>query len=347
MNFIHLSRPQSSISLHRHLAQQGLTLIELLVAMGLGLLIALAAASALVVARQGFSNVDAASQLRDNGRFVQDVLQRIGVQVGFKSLQYAATTRAASTKGVTDNPEPNIYGRNNESRTSNNAWYEGASRANGSVAYGSDILVLRFQTSTATESSPAADGTMIDCMGIAPTAIPAARDDRLISILHVGIGADGEPALMCSRSTTGGAPYDTQPLVSGVENFQVLYGVDGVAPGNTTVPIATAADSVPERYLRADQLTVTGNDLATYANWQRVRSLRIGLVLRGAPGSALDRTSQTFYPLGSAKASPSGAIGSAFASSSDPNTTFTPAADGRLRQVVTFTVHLRNFQGDI
>ena len=347
MNFIHLSLPKSSIFRHRRLAQQGLTLIELLVAMGLGLLIALAAASALVVARQGFSNVDAASQLRDNGRFVQDVLQRIGVQVGFKSLQYAATTRTANTKGVTDNPEPNIYGMNNASRTSNNAWYEGTSRANGSVAYGSDILVLRFQTSTATESSPAADGTMIDCMGIAPTAIPTARDDRLISILHVGIGTDGEPALMCSRSTTGSAPYDTQPLVSGVENFQVLYGVDGVTPGNTTVPIATAADSVPERYLRADQLTVADNDLATYANWQRVRSLRIGLVLRGAPGSALDRTSQTFYPLGSAKASSSGAIGSAFASSSDPNTTFTPTADGRLRQVVTFTVHLRNFQGDI
>ncbi len=28
----------------------------------------------------------------------------------------------------------------------------------------------------------------------------------------------------------------------------------------------------------------------------------------------------------------------------DPGTVFTPTADGRLRQVVTFTVHLRNNQ---
>lgn len=347
MNFIHLSRPKSCISRHQRIAQQGLTLMELLIAMVLGLLIALAAASALVVARQGFSNVDAASQLRDNGRFVQDVLQRIGLQAGFKSLQYSATPPPPSTKGVSDNPEPNVFGLNNASRTSNNAWYQGTSRANGSAAYGSDILVLRFQTSMATESSPTADGTMIDCMGIAATTIPSARDDRLISIFHVGIGSDGEPALMCSRSTTGSPPYDTQPLVSGVENFQVLYGVDGVTAGNTTVPIAGAADSVPERYLRADQLTVSGNDAATYANWQRVRSLRIGLVLRAPPGSALDRSSQTYYPLGSAKGSASGTAGSAFSSSSDPNTIFTPTVDGRLRQAVTFTVHLRNFQGDV
>lgn len=333
------SNPRTELRLR----QQGLTLIELLVAMVLGLLIAFAAASALVVARQGFSNVDAASQLRDNGRFAQDVLQRVGVQAGFKSLQdAAATTSSAKTKGISENPEPNVFGLNNSSRTKNDSWSGGTSRASGSVGYGSDILVLRYQTSMANTESTTSDRTMIDCMGAASDS-----NDRVISILHVGISSDGEPALMCSRSDTGDAPFDTQPLVSGVENFQVLYGVDNVAPGNTTVPIATAADSVPERYLRADQLTVSGNDTATYANWQRVRSLRIGLVLRAPPGSALDRTSQTYYPLGSAKKSDSGTAGSAFSSTSDPNTTFTPSADGRLRQVVTFTVHLRNFQGGL
>jgi type IV pilus assembly protein PilW len=132
-----------------------------------------------------------------------------------------------------------------------------------------------------------------------------------------------------------------------VENFQVLYGVDGIAPGNTTVPIPSAADSIPERYLRADQLTVAGNDVATYANWQRVRSIRIGVVLRGPPGSAVDSSSQTFYPLGVSKGSASGAKGSGFANNTtDPGTVYTPTSDNRLRQVVTFTVHLRNFQGE-
>ena len=47
---------------------RGLTLIELLVAMVIGLVIVLAAVAALTVARRGFNTVDAASQLRDSGR---------------------------------------------------------------------------------------------------------------------------------------------------------------------------------------------------------------------------------------------------------------------------------------
>ncbi len=329
----------------RRPSQAGLTLVELLVAMALGMLVALAAAGALVVARQGFSNVDAASQLRDNGRFVQDLLQRLVAQAGFKSLQYAATVRPASTVGVQANPPPNVYGLNNASRTDSNAWDAGTARTTGTAGYGSDILVLRYQSSNSTQMTTDADKTMIDCRGVAATAAPGDRDQRMLSILHVGNSSDGEPALMCTYQD--GSNLASTPLVKGVENFQVLYGVDGIAPGNTTAPTAASADSVPERYLRADQLTVAGNVAATYANWQRVRSLRIGMVLRGAPGSAIDRSSQTFYPLGIAKGSAGGGAGSAFASSNDPGTTYAPTADGRLRQVVTFTVHLRNFQEDL
>lgn len=187
---------------------------------------------------------------------------------------------------------------------------------------------------------------MIDCLGVAPTAIPVDRDDRFISILHVQADQDGEPSLMCTRFADGssGTP-DPQPLIPGVENFQVLYGVDGIAPGNTTVPITATADSIPDRYLRADQLTVAGNTVATYANWRRVRSLRIGVVLRARPGSTVTTEADTYYPLGIAPASATGTTGSAFANSSaDPGSVFSPGADGRLRQVITFTVHLRNFQ---
>ena len=326
--------------------QAGLTLVELLVAMTLGILISLAAAGVLALARQGFSNVDAASQLRDSGRFVQDLVQRLGAQAGFKSLQYAATARPASTMGVAANPAPNVYGINNASRVDSNAWDAGTARSTGTSGYGSDILVLRYQSSNYTMETTDSDKTMIDCRGVAAATAPIDRDQRMLSILHVGNSSDGEPALMCTYAQSDGS-LKSAPLVRGVENFQVLYGVDGIAPGNTAALTAASADSVPERYLRADQLTVDGNATATYANWQRVRSLRIGMVLRGAPASAIDRSSQTFYPLGIAKGSASGGAGSAFASSNDPGTTYAPTADGRLRQVVTFTVHLRNFQEDL
>ena len=332
------------------LLQRGMTLIELLVAMTLGLLIALAAAAALLVSRQGFTAVDASSQLRDNGRFLQSIAQRLGVQAGYKDLTFATNTAAQSNSPAGVGPEgirPYVFGLNNASRTSTNTWDQGTARTSTQLGYGSDILVLRYQTSTTNPAATASDETIIDCSGVAPATASTGANDTIVSILHVGVGTDGEPSLMCSRSDTGDAPYDTQPLVQGVENFQVLYGVDGVAPGNTVVPIAAAPDSIPERYLRADQLTVAGNDIATYANWRRVRSIRIGVVLRGAPGSAVDRTSQTFNPLGVSKGSPSGTPGSAFAdNTNDPGTVFAAAADGRLRQAMTFTVHLRNFQGE-
>ena len=217
--FARLNHPRQA------LLQRGMTLIELLVAMTLGLLIALAAAAALLVSRQGFTAVDASSQLRDNGRFLQSIVQRLGVQAGYKDLGFATNTAAQPNSPAGMGPEgirPYVFGLNNASRTSTNTWDQGTARTSTQLGYGSDILVLRYQTSTTNPAAAASDETIIDCAGIAPTTAPMGADDTIVSILHVGVGSDGEPALMCSRSNTGDAPYDTQPLVQGVENFQVL-----------------------------------------------------------------------------------------------------------------------------
>ena len=237
--------------------------------------------------------------------------------------------------------EPSVFGINNAKRSTSTAWDAGSTWGTSDAGKNSDILVLRAHVSTTTgEVGSPSDGSMIDCLGEAPP-VTSELDGGFFNILHVQASSAGEPALMCTRAAAGGG-FEAQPLVQGVESFQVLYGVDNVVPN--TAPTG-ATDSVPDRYLRADQLTVTGNDAATYANWRRVRSLRIGMVLRSQPGSAVDTASQTFYPLGTSRSSASGAIGSAFAhATNDPGTVFTPPVDRRLRQVVTFTVHLRNFQ---
>ena len=341
----------SSRFLSTRSAQRGLTLVELMVAMVISLLIVLAATAALIVARQGFANVDAASQLRDNARFVEDIVQRLGVQAGYRDLFHAAYDKTASTSGVDPTSVPNtfVYGFNNKARTGSDNWYEASTdRTSGSLGYGSDVLVLRFQPATSNSNATQTDNAMIDCSGNAPGVSAKDRYDRVTSVLHVDVSNDGEPALMCTRwavdPTTGALTRDTGPLISGVEDFQVLYGVDGIAAGNSTIPAASTADSVPDRFLRADQITVS-DSLVSAANWRRVRSIRIGMVIRGAPNSAVDRSTQTFYPLGAAKGSSSGTIGSMFAdATNDPGTVFTPTADGRLRQVITFTVHLRNNQ---
>ena len=314
--------------------QAGFTLVELLVALAVSTVIAIAAISALVVSRRGFSTADAASQLRDNARFSADLIQRLGVQAGYKDAIYAGSTRVAGVDA--SNPDPSITGFNNAQVSISGSLITSSVRPASDAGLGSDVLILRYQTSSTFPGSLVSDNTMINCMGNTggPLNLPSNRDDQMVSVLYVDL-SKGEPSLMCATANPNAA---AQPIIRGVENFQVLYGVD-----------SSGGDSVPDSYLRADQMVVAGNAVATNANWRKVRSLRIGMVLRGDPGSAQDKTAQTFYPLGLAKESSSGTPGFAMstldsASSPDIGTRFTPAADGRLRQVLTFTVHLRNEQ---
>ena len=326
---------------------KGFTLIELLVAMALGLLITLVAASALIVARTGFTTIDAASQLRENGRFATDLIQRLAVQAGFRDVGYVTTPRL-NAKGVNPDPPPNVYGFDNAVARID-ALDQATPQSASAVGYGSDVLILRYQPTETFPGSGVVDKSMIDCSGNPANKVAGDRDDTRVSVLYVSsAGVDGEPTLMCMRSDTGLPNFPPgQPLIRGVENFQVLYGVDGVKPNTAIDPndASSKPDSVPERYLRASQLTVPGNDAATRANWRRVRSLRIGMILRSDPGAAQQPSTATLYPLGLARSSSGAAAGSAFSSAADVGTIFTPPADTRLRQAVNFTVHLRNDQG--
>lgn len=322
--------------------QSGLTLVELMVALVISMLISLAAVSALVVSRQGFNTLDVTSQLRDNGRFVSDLVQRLGVQTGYKDIFYA--TREASPTEVAANVAPNIFGFNNSKPSASDPLNTATARSASEVGYGSDVLVLRYQSPETFPGSGVADGSMIDCMGRSITAIPTSRDDRMASIFHVAVGTDGEPSLMCTRQLAGGGFEAPQPLVQGVEDFQVLYGTDKVVAN--TAPTGST-DSVPDSYLRADQMTVAGDPVGTNNNWRRVRSIRVGMILRVAPGAQqqANTTADRLYPFGAGKNSSTGTAGSALSSAADLGTIFTPPIDGRLRQVVSFTVHLRNDQG--
>ena len=342
---------QSQWNYPRSLARQtGMTLIELMVAMVIGLVVSLAAVTSLIVARKGFSTVDAASQLRDNGRYASDLVQRITLQTGFKDTLYV--TGVPSQKDVSDDAAgtiaANVTGFNNASFNTTDLTSKGTS----TPVNGSDVLILRYQSAklNSDPNSSVADGSMIDCSGNKVTTVPANRNDRMVSVFYVAVGTDGEPSLMCGRSSNGLAPYTGQPIIQGVETFQVLYGVDGYTADSTA--FTGTADSVPERYLRADQIVIgTGagstSTKATYDNWRRVRSIRIGMVVRGPANSGQGTTTATLYPFGGSKSSSSDAVGSAFSpaiASNDPGAAFTPAADGRLRQAVTLTIHLRNDQ---
>lgn len=327
--------------------QLGLSLIELLVALGLGLVVVVIAATALLLGQQGYRAVDTTTQLRDRERFTADLLARVIIQAGYQDLGVATVAlRSTAVQAGQGDPEPDIYGWNNAvyATPANLILSEISNITNGdrttstkcgsindtSCKNGSDILVVRYQGVTSPTDPAKSDNTMINCRGEGESGLSTGNlNDRAASIFHVTRDTSGEPSLSCSYYNFGsGAWVASTPLIEGVESFQVLYGTDGVAPG--LVPTA-AQDTVAERWLRADQLTVAGNAASTRENWRRVRAVRIGLVLRGPVGSAQQSITATFSPLGSL-----------FASSSDTGSSLAVAADRRLRQQSTFTVHLRN-----
>lgn len=326
-------------------AQGGLTLIELLVALGLGLLVVVIAATALITSQQGYRAVDASTQLRDRERFATDLISRVIIQAGFQDLGADTVAVRSSAALLGNDPEPDLYGWNNaiyaapsdlllsasSNITSGNR--PGICTVNDtSCKNGSDILAVRYQGVTSPSTPGAADNTMINCAGQGERGLPTGDlNERSASVFHISRGTNGEPSLSCAYyNFTSSTWVASAPILEGVESLQLLFGTvqvsAGVAPG-----AAAIQDTAPDHWLRADELTVTGNAAGTRENWRRIRAVRVGLVLRGPTGSAPQATTSTIAPLGPM-----------YASGGTNGSNLSTAADSRLRLQSTFTVHLRN-----
>lgn len=343
--------------------QGGFTLVELLVAMGLGLLVIAIAGGALLLGRQGFDAVDSGTQLRDKQRLAVDILTRTIVQAGFEDYATAAAFRA-DFKNDTTSLEPDIFGWNNAiyskpgidisattAITNGNRPGKCGSVADTSCLNGSDILVVRYQGINSPTNTAKSDNSMINCGGWGEKGlITKDLNERGASLFHVA-AVNGEPSLYCAYYDHATNDWSTStPLIEGVESFQVLYGTDRVtpntAPPNTapkTVDEDPLMDSTAERWLRADQLTVAGNLKATRDNWRRVRAVRIGLVLRGPVGSAQQAAATTLTPLGVAYTDSANDTGAALAVPGDRRLRI-PSASTQAGVTLpsAFTVHVRN-----
>lgn len=331
--------------------QRGVTLVELMVAMAIGLIVVSIGLAALVFSRQGFTAVDNTTQLRDKERFAVDLISRLIVQAGYQDLSSTiSTTRAtAGSNGI--DPEPDIFGWNNAfydvpenkilseiTKISDGNRTSKCTVNDTSCKNGSDVLAIRFQGVSTTTGGTTPDNTMINCAGRGEAGpVTSDMNERAISLIHVSRGADGEPSLSCVYYTSTGVWSTSSPIIEGVESFQLLFGTDGVTPNSSAV---TTQDSIAERWLRSDQLVVAGNAAATRENWRRVRAVRVGMVLRGPVGSAPDSFNELFRPLGTSYTA-STDIGSSLTGAA-AGSALTAGADRRLRVTSNFTVHLRN-----
>nr|WP_228316793.1 PilW family protein [Xanthomonas sp. NCPPB 1067] len=141
-------------------------------------------------------------------------------------------------------------------------------------------------------------------------------------VYYVGTSAaSGEPALMRARSN-GVDDYSTpEELVEGVENMQLLFGLDQTTNmSNTSPPLG----NISSQAVASD--VSTGNDAAAAAQWRRVGQVQVGILARSPTPSATERPASTIR-------NPS-ALGISFA---PPTQT-----DGRFRMTYESTIALRN-----
>jgi type IV pilus assembly protein PilW len=327
------------------LTQRGLSLIELMVAMTLGLVLVLVAIGLLFSAGQGLNAVDHGSAARDKERLATELLTSVILQAGYEDWGNPLSNlqSVARLQGTHPDPEPDVFGWDNAfyavpsdldlststDITNGDRPVKCGSDNTTACLNGSDILVVRFQGMSAASNVVMGDRSMLNCGGGAEAAPANANlGERSVSLFHLSRDTNsGEASLSCATYRDGWKA--SRPLVEGVESFQVLYGTDAVEPG--VAPVANTNDSVADRWLRADQLTVAGDAVATRANWRRVRAVRIGLVLRGPVGSAVEIAARSVLPLGAT-----------FAHADDIGSVLLAPADGRLRTSHSFTLHLRN-----
>lgn len=100
-------------------------------------------------------------------------------------------------------------------------------------------------------------------------------------------------------------------LVEGIEDFQITYGYD------------SDDDGFPERFIKANQITVVGNSAATKENWKKVVAVKFGMLLVSINDvKSVAPTTAKSYKL--------------------VDTTITPTADRKLRFAYNTTIKIRN-----
>ena len=320
----------------RRMHQAGLTLVELLVAMVLMLLVAIATVALYNVSSSSYRTVDASQELQDSARFAMEIIGQAARSAGYQDRTGPTTTAEAYTDrvfGPTVRETWRVEGRNAQTLTGGNS----SAYSNSGVVNNSDALVVRFFGANLPDpanpalakfsgGNPVPDGSMVDCSNRA-IPYPSGSADVGVSAFFVKV-LNGEPELYCkSWNSVSGAFSDSQ-VVRGVETLQIVYGVD------------TNNDEVADKWLSANAIS---DDPAVSPNWNNVVAMRVGMVLRGPVGSSQGQSATAaendLYPLGKAFTCESTAASCTPAEAAHK---FTPPADGRLRRAFATTFLLRS-----
>ena len=325
--------------------QRGVTLVELMIALAIGLLVTVAMLKVYVDASRMYRFNEGLARVQENGRFALEFIRRDARVAGF----WGCYSDATLTNGVSATSDAYINvgaghitgtsddGLNSsDSITFRSATGSGALVTSGMSGTGDSVTVESvgaLSTNTAVLISDCEDGDLFQVTGIAGTALAHAAgananvSPNLNKAYAAGarvyeareatfcIAPGADPAQPALRRLVNPTPGQTcasngDELLEGIENMQILYGEDTDADAD-----GANGDGTANRYVA---FGASGLDI------DRIVSVRISLLARSLNNNLTTAPSPyTFNGI-----------------------TVTPAStDKYLRKVFTTTITLRNKAG--
>ena len=231
--------------------QQGLTLIEIMVALLIGAFLLAGVIQIFIVNKQTYRVQENLSRMQENGRFAIDYLNRYIRLAGY------ITTKSLNDIRYKDLSRNSTTGQNDGSSITSALFGNSGNKAiagtNGDGLNSSDSITVRYQ------ADPPADGQMADCLG---NTVSSPNGDVIVAnqfFLKADASNNNQPTLYCDPLHT--TDPTEQPVISGVENMQIRYCVP--------------ADSTDTNI----GCVLAGNDVS---DWNQIQSVRVSLLLRSA-----------------------------------------------------------------
>jgi type IV pilus assembly protein PilW len=213
--------------------QRGFTLIELMIATTVALFLIGGLLMMVQSTRDAFGNQNLLAQLQDDERLVMTFMAEVVESAGyFPNPVNNAYTTVFPAVSVFLTPGQSVYGKSNAS------------------AFG-DTVTIRY--------AAAQNDNVFNCKGLINTAVPGY--DVFVNTFAVKI-INGSPMLVCTVSSSVIAATDV-PLVNGVQNLTILYGVKRST--------AAANGSCADTYLKASEMAPP----AFLNDWLNVCSINV------------------------------------------------------------------------
>ncbi len=333
--------------------QAGYSIVELMIAVTIGLLILAGLATLFANNSRARNEIDRANQEIENGRYAMQLLTDDLHNAGYLAEFNPVVLPTPATK-----PDPcdtSVAGLNGALALSVQGYDNGANAPTclSDLRAGTDILVVRrastcavgdpgcdpyvsgapyFQASDCNDSTELGSGNFTtyyaldtsvaslklhlkDCT---TTAAWHQYETHIYFIANDDKPGDGVPTL--KRAELGSGGFVIVPLVDGIENLQIEYGIDTSVPTTGAPAVFTAAP---------DQLNACAPALCM-SYWRNVVAVKIDLLSRN-PTTTLGYVDQKTYTLGR------NADGSV--------NTVGPFNDGYKRHVYEAEVRLNNVSG--